>query len=138
MSILLALFLVVHASIHIGYICGPAWPFAAGDPWLVALCGADPDTVRLVGIALVAVSFLGYLLAAMAATGFVPSLWKPLIVVASLASAAVLVIALTAWTLPGIAVDAALLCLTLGGGWRPTPFFGRARGAASQSQEAAR
>ena len=49
MPLLLALFLVVHASIHIGYICGPAWPFVAIDPWLVTALGANPDAVRTVG-----------------------------------------------------------------------------------------
>lgn len=87
MPLLLAVFVVVHASIHIGYICGPAWPFVATDPWLVALLDASPDTVRAVGVALVLVSFVAYLLAAVAATGFVRSLWKPLIVTASVASA---------------------------------------------------
>ena len=67
--ILLALFLVVHASIHIGYICGPAWPFVATDPWLVTLLGANPDTVRSVGIALVLVTLVAFVLAAVAAWG---------------------------------------------------------------------
>jgi hypothetical protein len=138
MSLLLALFLVVHASIHIGYICGPAWPFVAADPWFVALFGADPDTVRLVGIVLVVVSFVGYLLAAATATGFARSLRRPFIVVASAASAIVLILFVTPWTLPGLAIDAALLWVTLAGGWRPTPFFGRARRGSPAGQATAR
>ena len=117
----------MHASIHIGYICGPAWPFVATDPWLVTLLGANPDTVRTVGIGLVLVTFAAFLLAAVAATGLVRSLWRPLVVIASGASAIVLLLFVTPWTLPGLAIDALLLWATLVAGWRPTPFLGRAR-----------
>ena len=108
MSLLLALFLVVHASIHIGYVCGPAWPFVATDPWLVTVLGANPDTVRAVGIGLVLVTFAAFLLAAVAATGLVRSLWRPLVVIASGASAIVLLLFVTPWTLPGLAIDGLL------------------------------
>jgi len=138
MSLLLALFLVVHASIHIGYICGPAWPFVATDPWLVTGLGASPDTVRTVGIALVLVTFFADLLAAVTAMGLLRSLWKPLIVVASVASAIVLVVFVTPWTLPGLAIDAVLIWATLVQGWQPTPFYGRTRHASSRRQETAR
>jgi hypothetical protein len=138
MSILLALFLVVHASIHIGYICGPAWPFVATDPWLVTLLGANPDEVRSVGIALVLVALVVFVLAAGAGMGFVRSLWKPLVVVASIASAMVLTIFVTPWTLPGLAIDAVLLWATLVRGWRPTRFVGRTRHPSPASQAAVR
>ena len=138
MSLLLALFLVVHASIHIGYICGPAWPFVATDPWLVTGLGASSDTVRAVGIVLVLVTFVAFVLAAVTATGFVRSAWKPLIVVASVASAIVLLLFVTPWTLPGLAIDAVLLWATLVRGWRPTRFFGRTRHASPPSQAAVR
>jgi hypothetical protein len=138
MSLLLALFLVVHASIHIGYICGPAWPFVATDPWLVTGVGASSDAVRTVGIALVLVTFVAYLLAVVTATGFLRSLWKPLIVVASVTSAIVLVLFVTPWTLPGLAIDAVLLWATLVRGWLPTPFFGGAGHSSSRRQEALR
>jgi hypothetical protein len=136
MSLLFALLLVVHAGIHVGYICGPAWPFVAIDPWLVTGLGAGPDTVRTVGIALVLVSFFAYLLAAVTAAGFMRFLWRPLIVVASGASAIVLVLFVTPWTLPGLAIDAVLLWATLLRDWQPTPFFGRARHASSRMQTA--
>lgn len=127
MSFLFALLLIAHASIHIGYICGPAWPFVAAGPWLVTVLGVNGDTVRAVGVGLVLVSFAGFLLAAGAAVGFVQRLWKPLVVVASAASAIVLILFVTPWTLPGLAIDAVLLCATLVEGWRPTPLFGRTR-----------
>jgi hypothetical protein len=121
MSRLIAPFLVLHGAIHIGYICGPAWPFTTADPWLVTLIGADPGTVRAIGIALALVAFFGFLLAAVAA-GFAPSLWRPVLPVAAAASAIVLMLFVTPWTLPGLAIDAVLLFATFVKGWRPTPY----------------
>ena len=138
MSLLLALFLVVHASIHIGYVCGPAWPFVATDPWLVTLLGADPDTVRAVGIGLVLVTFAAFLLAAVAATGLVRSHWRPFVVVGSVTSAVVLILFVTPWTLPGLAIDAVMLWATLAWGWRPASIFGRARHASHPRRAAVR
>jgi len=138
MPLLLALFLVVHGCIHIGYICGPAWPFVATDPWLVSALGAGPDVVRSVGVALVLVSFFAYLLAAVTAMGPLRSPWKLSIVIASVSSALVLVLFVTPWTLPGLAIDAVLLWATLVAGWHPTPFFGSAGRSSSGSQEALR
>ena len=126
MSLLLALLLIVHGGVHISYVCGPAWPFAATDPWLVSSLGAGSDGVRTVGIALAVVTFLAFLLAALTAAGIVlpSSFWAPLIVVGSVASAIVLVIFVTPWTLPFLALDALLLWATLVQSWHPTPFFG--------------
>ena len=39
MSLLVAIFLVVHGGVHIGYICSRSWPFEATDPWLVTALG---------------------------------------------------------------------------------------------------
>jgi hypothetical protein len=125
MSRLLGLFLVIHGGIHIGYICGPAWPFAAGEPWLVTQLGAAPDTVRAVGIALALVAFVGFLLAAIPATGLATALWPVLVPVAAVTSAILLVLFVTPWTLPGLAIDVVLLFATFARGWRPTPFSGR-------------
>jgi hypothetical protein len=138
MSPLLALVLVVHASIHIGYICGPVWPFVTSDPWLVTSVGASSDAVRAVGIALVLVTFFAYLLAAVTAVGLKRSFLKPLVVVASVASAVVLTMFVTPWTLPGLALDAVLLWATLVQDWRPAPFFGRAGRSNSGRQGALR
>ena len=128
----------MHASIHIGYICGPAWPFTATDPWLVTLLGVSSDAVRAAGIALVLVTFVAFVLAAVAATGLVRSARKPLVVVASVASAIVLILFLTPWTLPGIAIDAVLLWATLVWRWGPAPLLGRPRHASHPRRAAVR
>lgn len=126
MSLPLALFLFVLGSVHIGYVCGPAWPFVATDPWLVTGLGAGSDTVRAVGVALVVVTFIAYLLAALTAAGLVrpSSLWTPLIVLASVSSAIVLVFFVTPWTVPFLVIDAVLLWATVVRRRHPTPFFG--------------
>ena len=106
MSLLIALFLVVHGGIHISYLCSRSWPFEPGDPWLVSGLGVDPDAVAGIAAALVLVSFFGFLLAGLAAVGLLPArLWRPLVVVATVASAIVLVLYVTPATLPGLAID---------------------------------
>jgi hypothetical protein len=127
MSRLLAPFLAIHGAVHIGYICGPAWPFAATDPWLVTLVGVNPNTVRAIGIALALVAFAGYLLAAVTAAGFAPPLWPVFLPAAAGASAIMLILFVTPWTLPGLAIDTVLLVATLVRGWRPTTSSARSR-----------
>jgi hypothetical protein len=125
MSLLLALFLVIHGGVHIGYICSRSWPFEATDPWPVTVLGAAPGSVGDVGIALVLVTFFAFLLAAPTAVGLLPSrLWAPLIAVGSVASAMVLVLFITPGTVPGLAIDAVLLWAVLARKWRPTPLIG--------------
>jgi hypothetical protein len=137
MSLLLAIFLVVHASIHIGYVCGPAWPFVAADPWPVTLLGAGSGEIRAVGIALVVVTFVAFMVAAPTAVGLLPRrLWAPFIVVASVASAIVLTLFVTPWTVPGLAIDGVFLWATVVQGWRPAPSFGRTGHASPRRQEA--
>jgi hypothetical protein len=126
MSLLLAIFLVFHGGIHVGYLCSKGWPFEAGDPWLVNGLGVAADTVGGIGVALVLVTFFGFLLAALTAVGLLPArLWRPLVVVASLTSAATLVLFVTPGTLPGLVIDAVLLWAVLARGWAPRPLIGR-------------
>ncbi len=126
MSLLLALFLVVHGGIHIGYLCSRAWPFAPGDPWLVTSLGAPPDTVGTVAAALALVAFLAFLFAALVAVGILPRvLWAPLVVLGAAASLPVLIVYVTLGTIPGAVIDAALLWDVFVIGRAPSPFFGR-------------
>lgn len=126
MTLLLALFLVVHGGVHVGFLCSRSWPFDAADPWPATLLGFAPDTVAAVGAALVLVAFFGFCLAALAALGLLPArLWRPLIAVAAAASALQLVLFVTPGTLPGLVIDVALLWAVLGRAWRPAPLVGR-------------
>jgi hypothetical protein len=120
MSVLLALFLLVHGSIHIGYVCSRSWPFEAADPWLVTGLGAPAGSVQAVGTALVLVTFFAFLLAAAATVGLLPRrLWRWIVGVGAVASAVMLVLFITPWTLPGLVIDAVLLWAAFGQSWTP-------------------
>jgi sugar phosphate permease len=129
MSFLIALVLIVHGGIHVGFLCSRSWPFEPGDAWLATALGADPDTVAGIAAAFVIVSFVAFVLAGLTAVGLLPArLWRPLVVVAAVTSAAVLVLFVTPATLPGLAIDAALLLAVGVRGWRPKRLIGgRAR-----------
>lgn len=129
MSLLIALLLVVHGGVHIGYVCGRSWPFEPDDPWPVSGLGVAPDTVAAIGVALALFAFFGFLLAGLAAVGLLPArLWRPLVVTASLASAVMLVLLVTLATLPGLAIDGVLLWVVGIRGLRPKRLIGgRAR-----------
>jgi hypothetical protein len=130
MSLMLALFLVVHGGIHVGFLCSRSWPFTAGDSWLAAATGIPPDAIAGAAGALVLVTFLGFLLAALAAVGLLPArLWRPLVAVAAVASVVALVLFVTPGTVPGLAIDAVLLWAVVARGWRPVPLVGRRRAA---------
>jgi hypothetical protein len=125
MSLLLALFLVVHGGIHIGFLCSRSWPFEAGDSWFATGLGSVAGPVEGVAAALVLVAFFGFLCAAATAVGLLPRrLWRSLVVVASVASAVVLVLFITPGTLPGIAIDAVLLWAVVVRRWTPQPLVG--------------
>lgn len=129
MSLLIALVLVVHGGIHVGFLCSRSWPFEPGDAWLATALGADPDAVAGIAAALVLVAFFGFLFAGLTAVGLLPArLWRPLVVVAAAASAVVLVLYVTPATLPGLAIDAGLVWSVGVRGWRPKRLIGgRAR-----------
>jgi hypothetical protein len=125
MSLLLALVLVVHGGIHVGFLCSRSWPFAPGDAWLATALGADPDAVAGLAAALVLVTFVGSLLAGLAAVRSLPArLWRPLVVVAAVASAVVLVVFVAPATLPGLVLDGGLLWAVGIRGWRPKRLTG--------------
>ena len=124
---LLAVFLVMHGLIHVGFAnpaAAPAdgidYPFDLGRSWLVG-AGVDASLVRAVGVGLVVVVAIGFAVAGLATLGWlVPTTWWPtLVAVASIASLALLVVGLSPMLVLGFAVDAALLWLVLGMAWSP-------------------
>jgi hypothetical protein len=129
MALLLAAFLVVHGAIHVGFLCGADWPFEPGDPWPVVALGLGPGGIRDAGGVLAVVAFLAFLLAAPTVVGVPPArLWRPLVAIGAAASAILLVVFVTPWTLPGIAVDAVLLWAVVVRGRRPAPILRRRSG----------
>ncbi len=115
MSRLIAIGLVGHAVMHIGAVsCGLL--FATGEPWLVTGAGLDADLVDSSALLLTSGIVAGFVGAAFAEAGaIVPRSWRaPLIVVASVASATMLVALFSPPALPGLAIDALLLSSVLG------------------------
>jgi hypothetical protein len=126
MRVLLALGLLVHGSIHIGFACSRSWPFAASDPWIVTRLGAPADAVAQLGIALALVTFFAFLFAAGSTIGLLPRRWWRWLAGAGAVASAVMLIAFgTPWTLPGIAVDAALLWAIVVQAWTPAALRSR-------------
>ncbi|HEY4632772.1 MAG TPA: hypothetical protein VIH00_02560 [Candidatus Limnocylindrales bacterium] len=131
---LVALFLVVHAAIHLSYLsprpmataAGPAWPFDLRRSWILSPLGAPDAATRALGLALVALTMAGFLLAASVVLGLAPSgLWLPAITIGAVASMGVLVLFFHPWLGVGVVVDVFLLFVVLAGGWSPdTTLFG--------------
>ncbi len=110
---------------HIGAVaCGLL--FVSTPPPIVTGSGVDLDAVKAIAVAFTSVAVTGYLLAALAAAGIVVprNWWRPLVVVASVASATVLVGLLSVPAVPGLAIDAVLVWAVLARSWQPTPVPG--------------
>lgn len=132
MSRLIAIGLVGHAVMHIGAVsCGLL--FATGEPWLVTGAGLDAYLVDSSAILLTSGIVAGFVGAALVETGaIVPRSWRaPLIVVASIASATMLVALFSPPALPGLAIDALLLWSVLRRSLRHTGPARRLRAADS-------
>ncbi|HYM83703.1 MAG TPA: hypothetical protein VEY67_06105 [Candidatus Dormibacteraeota bacterium] len=118
MTVLLALFLLVHGGVHIGYVCSRSWPFEAADPWLVTGLGASAGATQTTGTILALVAFFAFLFAAGSTVGLLPRrAWRWLVGAGAIASALMLVGFATPWTLPGLAVDGGLLWAVFPQGW---------------------
>lgn len=131
MPLLIALVLVGHAVMHIGAVaCGLL--LVSTPPSIVTGTGVDFDALKVIAVVLTSVAVAGYLLAVLAAAGIVipRNWWSPLVVVASVASATLLVGLLSPAAVPGLAIDAVLVWAVLARSWQPTAILGgRARRA---------
>jgi hypothetical protein len=143
MPLLIALVLVGHAVMHIGAVaCGLL--FVPTPPWIVTGTGVDFDAVKAIAVVLTSITVAGYLFAVLAGAGIVVprSWWRPLVVVASVASATMLVGLFSLSAVPGLAIDAVLVWAVLARSWQPTPILGsrasRTLGALEAAQVYAR
>lgn len=122
MSVLIALVLVGHALMHVGAVsCGLL--FSSTPAGIVTGTGLDLGLVRSSAVLLTTLTVAGYLLAALAAVGIaVPrGWWRPLVVVASVASAVLLAGLFSPPALPGLVLDALFVGAVLGRSWQPAP-----------------
>jgi hypothetical protein len=134
---LLAAFLMGHGLVHVMFLVPEPttarqgagamdYPFDATKSWLVGAHILDSTLVRPLVIGFVAVVVIGYSLAALATVGIlVPaSWWSVLVVVATSASAALMVVALSPGLVLGIAIDLVLLWLAIVVAWSPELLLG--------------
>jgi hypothetical protein len=128
---LIAAFLLGHGLVHVMFAVAP--PNASTDPaaaefafdanrsWLVTDRLVDARALRLIVLALIAVTIGGYTLAALSTLGFVipTTLWPALVIAATTASAALMVIGLTPALVLGIAIDLVLFVVVITSAWLP-------------------
>jgi hypothetical protein len=129
MRIVLGLFLMGHALIHLGYLSpvpprtagGPEWPFEMSKSWLVTNVGLSADLIRPIGPVLVAITVVVLLAAGLATLRVVVphEWWQALVLTGAVASLITLALFFHPWLLFGVAIDAALLYLVLINGWDP-------------------
>jgi len=128
---LFAALLVAHGVVHLLFLVptpgaegtggGGAWPFDLGRSWAVARLGIDAGVVRAIALLLIAVTIGAFLLAGLATVGvLVPAGgWAPLVVVGSIASLALLVLAFDPQLVLGLGLDLVLLWVVASSAWRP-------------------
>jgi hypothetical protein len=125
MPLLIALVLVGRAVMHIGAVaCGLL--FASTPPSIVTGTGVDVGAIKALAVAFTSVAVAGYLLAALAVAGIGVrrDWWRPLVVVASVASATMLLGLFSLPAVPGLAIDAVLVWAVLARSWQPTSVRG--------------
>ncbi len=124
-KIVLAVFLVAHGLIHLGYLtpapADPKYPFSLNKSWLAAALSLDIGAAHSLGFLLGVTAVFGFTLSGLAATNLViPQIWwLPLTVIASAASLLLLVLFWHSWLVLGIVIDVVLLVAVLGMGWQP-------------------
>ncbi len=129
---LLAGFLVAHGLVHVMFAAPP--PATAGTPgaefafdvqrsWPVTSGLLHPGVVRALVLALVVAVVIGYALAGAATVGiFVSQTWWPALVIgATSASAALMLIGLSPGLALGIAIDIVLVWMVVARTWSPAP-----------------
>jgi hypothetical protein len=129
MQFLIGAFLVGHALVHASYLSpappqtaeGPEWPFEMAHSWLITGAGFDPALVRPLGTAMVLATITLFIAAGLSTIGWlVPQeWWSGLVVAGAVMSALTLVMFFHPWIVLGLAIDAALLWVTLVIGWSP-------------------
>lgn len=129
MPLLVGFLLAAHGLIHMSYLAPvPAaqpgawhWPFEIARSWLVTGLGVDANLVRMTAMPLIAITVIGFVAAGLAAAGLVvPDAWfRPLLVVAAIASVGLLAILFDPIIVLGFVIDAVLLWAVLGNGWNP-------------------
>lgn len=127
MPVLVAVVLIAHALIHLGFVSpvpspkpgAPTWPFDLQTGPLARSGRLSPERIGSLGRTLVLVVLVGYALAVLGLFGFVGTSAFPVgVIIGSLASLALLLAGFHPWLTIGIVLDVALVLLAISG-WRP-------------------
>lgn len=132
---LVAAFLIGHGLVHVMFVApqpataapaasGVPYPFDLARSWLVGT-GLDVTTVRTIGGTLTVLVVVGYALAALATVDLVvpAAWWGGLTMAATVASVALLIVALTPGIVLGLAIDVVLTWLVIASVWVPRTRF---------------
>lgn len=114
--LVLGVLLVAHGLVHLLWFApndDPAWPFRLDRTGLVPEAARNPVAAVLVGLVVTGFGLLG--LAVWGVPGLA-SIWPVLVIVAAVASLAVLVVFWDRRLLWGVTIDVALIVVAL---WRP-------------------
>jgi hypothetical protein len=126
--LLIAAFLLAHASVHGAFLAprppvtagGPAWPFELGQSWILGPIGIDPELGRMLGMALVVATFCGFALAALAAAGVAPAgIWPAAVAIGAVASIGLLALFFQPMLVLGVGIDLLLVWAVLIAQWAP-------------------
>jgi hypothetical protein len=128
-TLVIAVLLLGHGLIHLGFVGGKPspsatvteWPFELSRSWVLTPLGLPTNQARLLGSALVAATVAAFAIAALAALGLLPGgLWAATVVAGSAASLGLLGLFFQRWLVIGLAIDLVLLWAVIAAGWQPT------------------
>ena len=102
--------------------------------------GIDLDAVKAIAVVFTSITVTGYLLAVLAGAGIIVprNWWRPLVVVASVASATMLVGLFSLSAVPGLVIDAVLVWTVLDRFWQPAAVLAGRTSGTLGAPEAAR
>lgn len=114
-TLLLAVFLILHGLIHLGYLApapaDPNMPFTLNRSWLLSAFGVPDRRAHSIGVGLSIVSTVGFLLAGLATLNIIvpQMLWLPLTITAAGASLTLLTLYWDSWLVLGVTIDLILI-----------------------------
>jgi hypothetical protein len=128
-SLVIAVLLLGHGLIHLGFVGGKPsptattteWPFELSRSWVLSPLGLPAARSRLLGSGLVAVTVAAFAAAALVVVGLLPGgLWTGAVVAGGAASLGLLGLFFQRWLVIGFAIDVVLLWAVAVAGWQPT------------------
>lgn len=125
-KLFVGLILVSHGFIHLLYLMrrprgAKKWPFTLSYSWLLSRLGLSESVVRRIGLVALGLTILGFVLVGLALFHFfgLQEYWTSLVLGATVASLAVLLLFWNIQLITGVAIDLVLLYFVLARDWTP-------------------